>query len=419
MLIEIQPSHYQGELRVPGSKSQTLRALFFGAFAKSESIIINPLLADDSMAMIDCLKNLKAKFIFQKDSIRITPIDLNTIGETRILDVKNSGITFRFMTAISALLPGVSLIVGDESIRKQRPIKPLTQALTKMGAKVEFLTPDSTPLRIEGPIVGQNISIQSVDSQPITALLYLAALSQESHEINFSDCEEKPWLDLSFSWLNFLKIPAAKIENQFLIKSHLGFDGFCYHVPGDFSSAAFFIALALIHRSPIKLFNIDISDLQPDKVMIDLIMHVGCKIEINPIEKSLLIDQKEVLDGFEFDLELGIDLLPILSVLGCFLKSPTRLFNGKIARLKESDRISSIAKELKKMGGNIVEFEDGLIIYPSELNGAQMDSHSDHRIAMSLSIAATKANGPSKINGIECINKTFPDFFKILKTLKQ
>ena len=202
-----------------------------------------------------------------------------------------------------------------------------------------------------------------------------------------------------------------------MIESNSGFSGFEYSVPGDLSSSAFFVVLALIQQTKITLTNIDLSDLQPDKVLFDLISNLGGIIEEDPINQVLSVEGVKELDGFEFDLEYGIDLLPILSVWACFLKSPSKLYNGKIAREKESDRIHAMALELKKMGAQIEENADGLIIYPSVPKGASVNSHLDHRIAMALSIAATKAKGSTIISGIECVNKTFPEFFNTLKTL--
>lgn len=418
MNLQIHPSSISGRLSIPSSKSQTLRALFFAAFAKSPSVINHPLICDDSLAMIECLETLGAKFFDDKESIKVVPTHLNEIQGPIRLNVKNSGITFRFMTALAALIPCVTTIDGDESIRKKRPIASLIKTLQSLGVEIQFLNPpDHAPIEIRGGLKNSDCEIRSNDSQPITALFYLAALSKKDFGINFYDCEEKPWLELSFAWMKLLNLPANKTESTFSILKNDGYDGFIYNVPGDLSALAFFVGLSIIHQQRFTVDHVDLNDLQPDQSILEIFEQLGGEIAYEHTIHRLVLIPPINPSGFTFDLEKGIDLLPILATVACFLKSPTHLFNGKIARFKESDRIQSMASELKKMGAMVEENEDGLKIYPSQLHGASVRSKSDHRIAMSLIIAATKASSHSSLSDFNCIRKTFPDFIKVMQSL--
>ena len=419
MKIKVYPSKLEGKAFLPSSKSQTLRALFFAAFAKSESTIITPLISDDSLVMMNCLKKLGATFLEQENSVFVKPITRKSVNLNPIhLDVGNSGITFRFLTAISILFDAPFIIDGDESIRKQRPIKPLVEALKKLGADCSFLNENqNTPVCIQGKLKKNTTSIVSADSQPITSLFYLGALSEKPFSMTFKGCLEKPWLELSMSWLKFLKIPAKKGSNYFSTKSHNGFLGFQYKVPKDLSALAFFVGISLIHKTSIYLDEVDLNDLQPDRVILKIFQSIGGTYCYDKNTSHLILTPPKEPPGIIFDLEEGIDLLPILSVTACYLRSKSVLYNGKIARSKESDRLHCMATELKKMNASVIEKEDGLEIYPSVLNGTDLEAHRDHRIAISLAIAASKATTFSTINGMEAIEKTFPTFIEVFESL--
>jgi 3-phosphoshikimate 1-carboxyvinyltransferase len=414
--MKIFSSNLCGSITLPSSKSQTLRALFFAAFANSVSKIIFPLECQDSLAMCSCLEKLGAKVEKKPNEWVIHPFSINDLPETISLHVSNSGITYRFMTAISLLLNRKVFIDGDQSIRENRPIKELLQSLESLGAKISFPTGKTVPFVIEGGLLFHQTSIYSSDSQPISALFYLGALSKKPFDLKFDGCQEKPWLDLSYQWLIDLKLPCIKTADQFTAKGHDGYLGFNYHVPGDLSALAFFLAISIIHKTPLTIHHVHLNDLQPDKIALEVFEQLGGSYtNIDPT--TIQIYPPNSACGFTFDLEKGIDLLPIFSVLACFLSSKTTLYNGKIARAKESDRISAMAIELKKMGAKLEELEDGLIIYPSTLFGVRVNSHHDHRVAMSLFIAATKAKGITTLNGIESIQKTYPRFIETMKEI--
>jgi 3-phosphoshikimate 1-carboxyvinyltransferase len=158
-------------------------------------------------------------------------------------------------------------------------------------------------------------------------------------------------------------------------------------------------------------------DVQGDKKLIPLLIELGANIEIDDHEKTITVKKGSSLKGGKIDINPLIDAVTILAVLSCFASEPIEIFNGAIARRKESDRIHAIATELKKMGAKVEEKTDGLIIYPSSLKGAAVSTHQDHRMGLSLAVAALGAKGNTRIQGIECISKSYPFFCRSFKQI--
>ncbi|MCX6989584.1 MAG: 3-phosphoshikimate 1-carboxyvinyltransferase, partial [Chlamydiae bacterium] len=249
------------------------------------------------------------------------------------------------------------------------------------------------------------------DSQPVSALLIAASFLKGKTDLNVTNPGEKPWIDLTLHWMDRLGIRYShKNYEHYILQGNACYEGFAVSIPGDFSSAAYPIAAALVTRSELTLENIDMNDVQGDKKLVDVLLQMGAKIEIDDAKKTLTVKKGPPLQGIKIDVNDFIDAITILAVLGCYASGETEIVNGSIARKKESDRIHCIALELKKMGAKIEERPDGLIIKSSILRGAHVESHKDHRIAMSLAIAALGALGDSVIEDVACISKTYQNF---------
>lgn len=336
-----------------------------------------------------------------------------------VIDVGNSGICLRFLAALFALSSHFSVITGDASIRHQRPMAPLMAALKTLGASVHSLKEDGfAPLIIKGPITGQKVSVTGEDSQPVSALLIACALKQGPTEIRVTHSGEHPWVALTLHWLEKFGI---SVENDgfhtYRLQGGAVIPPFDYTVPGDFSSAAFPLAAALITRSSLTIENLDMNDSQGDKGLIAILQKMGANIAINPELKSLQIVPGAPLKGISVNVNDLIDAVPILSVIGCYAEGETRLTGAKVARDKECDRLSACTQELRKMGGKIEESPDELCIQKAPLNGASLFSHHDHRMAMALSVAAMGASGLTEISPVSCVEKTFPTFLSDMKRL--
>ena len=188
-------------------------------------------------------------------------------------------------------------------------------------------------------------------------------------------------------------------------------------VPGDLSSLSFPLVAALITRSRLTINHIDMSDPQGDKAMIEILQSMGAKITINANDNAVTIHPTHRLESIDIDINHCIDCLPILAVVACFAKGTTHISGATIARQKESDRISAMAIELTKMGADIDELPDGLLIRHCQLHAATVDSHHDHRIAMALAVAAMATTGNTQVNQVECVNKTFPHFAETMMNI--
>ena len=361
--------------------------------------------------MIEAVRQLGAHVEVQNETLFIEGFNGKPKPPSEIIDCGNSGLVLRLVGAISALTSGYAVFTGDASIKGRRPVKPLLDALSQLGATTNF-----SPMIVKGPITKQTATLDGGDSQPVSALLILGAFGPRAIEIHVTNPAELPWVDLTLHWLEKFSIPFERKGHTFYKlygRHHL--PAFHYKVPGDFSSASFPIAAALLTGSELTIENLDMNDLQGDKAMIPLLQSMGAKIETT--DRSIHVKKSPRLQGARIDLDPFIDALPILAVIACFSSSKTELFNGTIARKKESDRISSIALELKKMGAQIEEKPDGLLIHPTPLKGASLFSHHDHRLAMSLSVAALAAEGLSVIEETNCIAKTYPNFLETFQSL--
>ncbi|HEX2579152.1 MAG TPA: 3-phosphoshikimate 1-carboxyvinyltransferase [Rhabdochlamydiaceae bacterium] len=410
----IRASKLRGVHRIPPSKSQTMRALIFAALAKGCSRIHNTLHSPDTDAMIHACRLMGAKIKVIGESLEI---EGDLMSARDVINAGNSGLVLRFIGAVSALSPHYSVITGDDSIRTRRPVKPLLDGLSQLGAfAVSALGNDHAPIIIKGPLKGGTAHVDGEDSQPVSGLLIASAFADCKTELFVKNPGEKPFVAMTLNWFERLGIPYENDNyERYRIRGGAELDGFDYRVPGDWSSAAYPIAAALITGSELTIEGVDFSDAQGDKELVGLLQEMGAKIQITGDQLTVLPGSQ--LKGQKIDIGRFIDAITLLPVIGCFAEGKTEITGGAISRLKECDRIKSIVSELKKMGAKIVETEDGLIVEQSELRGAATESYADHRMAMSLTVAGLGATGETVVTGIERVAKSFPGFFDELRKL--
>jgi 3-phosphoshikimate 1-carboxyvinyltransferase len=408
----IRPSSLHGTVEIPPSKSHTLRAILFAAMANGDSVIRHFLHSPDATAMINAMRSFGAQFELAENEMRVRGLNGKLTSAENVIDSGNSGQVLRFVGALAGLCPAYTIITGDHSIRHNRPVRPLLDALTQLGCMAVSSRLDGyAPIIIKGPMQPGHAKLPGEDSQPVSGMMIAASFLPGKTTLEVTNPGEKPWIDLTLFWLKKLGIEVTH-ENyvKYILAGHARIDGFSLSIPGDFSSAAFPIAAALITNSELTLTNIDMHDCQGDKKVIEVLIQMGAKIDIDDAKKTLVVRKNSKLKGQRIDVNDFIDATPILSVIGCFAEGKTEIEGASIARKKESDRLHAMATELGKMGASIQEKPDGLIISHSPLKGAHLSSWHDHRIAMSVSIAALAAKGESKIEGVECIAKTYPTF---------
>ncbi len=416
----IRPSKLQGLIFIPPSKSHTLRAILFALLAKGRSEIRHYLHSPDATAMIYAIRCLGAVVDIQQDRLLIDGVDLKLKPSDDIINAGNSGIVLRFIGALAALLPTYTIITGDHSIRHNRPVRPLLEGLKQLGAFAESMRQDGyAPIIIRGPLQPGTATLDGQDSQPVSGLLIACSFLPGPTTLNVQNPGEKPWIDLTLFWLRRFGIEITHQDyTRYHIPGNARLDAFSLAIPGDFSSAAFPIAAALVTDSELTIQNIDMQDCQGDKELIPALQRMGARLEIDASSHTLIVRKGSQLQGIQLDINNYIDALPILAVIACYAQGTTLITGAAIARQKESDRIHAIATELKKMGARLEERPDGLLIHNSPLKGATLASHHDHRIAMATAVAALGAIGESRIDGIECIAKTYPTFATDFQAIK-
>ncbi len=412
MNYRIKPSTLSGEITIPPSKSHTLRAIFFASLAQGESHVHHPLDSPDTKAMVEACRHLGARIKRNNGKMFIAGVAGKPHVPSITIDAGNSGIVLRFITAIAALSTEKIIITGDHSICSNRPILPLLQALDQLQVTTTSLRGNGyAPVMIKGPLEPGVVHIDGEDSQPVSALLIATAFASGKTTIHVTHPGERPWIDLTLSWFDRLGIQYCRSGyDQYEILGPNLYKNFEYYVPGDFSSAAFALAAALITRAELTLKNLDLNDPQGDKVILSMLEKMGASFLFDSEEKSVHVKKIDRLQGMDLNLNDCIDALPILAVLGCYAQGETCLRGVAIARKKESDRLSAITQELRTMGASIIEKNDELLIQGAPLHPAMVDSHHDHRIAMSLAVAAMGIPGESMIRNVDCVSKSYPHF---------
>jgi 3-phosphoshikimate 1-carboxyvinyltransferase len=416
MNLKVEKSELAGTTVVPTSKSHTMRALLFASLAGGKSEINGILRSPDTDRMIYAAAAMGAKIKRENTDITIEGVAGFPKFQGDIIDAGNSGQVLRFCAALAALSPNYTIFTGDRSIRTQRPMQPLLDGLAGLGVfAVSAPGNGYAPIIVKGGITNYKTELDGEDSQPVSALLILAAVvANKTVEITVKNPGELPWVELTLYWLKKLGVEYTNRDYINFTVTGRRIQGFNYTVPGDFSSAAFPIAAALVTGSEIAVENLDMNDPQGDKDALDIFSQMGAVFSHRA--DGVTVHKTAGLRGADVNINRCIDFLPMLAVTAAFATTPTRIRGAAIARKKESDRISAIAQELSKMGGVLEEHEDGLTVYPSKLHGASVYSHKDHRIAMSLAVAGLAA-GATEITDTACIDKSFPDFTEIMSSL--
>jgi len=415
MKLTIQKSGIKGVVNAPPSKSYTHRAVAIAALSKSATIS-NPLLSEDTKATIRASEAFGARVESKKGALIITGFDGKPATPDNVIDVANSGTTLRMMTAIASLANGSTVLTGDASIRT-RPNTPLLNALNDLGAEA-FSTRNNgmAPLVVRGKMRGGRVYIDgSISSQFISALLIACPFAQNKTAISIKgELKSRPYVNIT---LKMLRDAGAKIieegQGTFTIPQQQEYNLKSYNVPGDFSSASYMMAAgALCGEVTIK--NLFPSE-QGDIALIEMLKEMGAQVSWNEKKGEVKVSKSE-LKGITVDVGKTPDLVPTLAVLGAAAEGTTVIENAEHVRYKETDRLHAMTVELKKMGVDIKEETDRLIIKGGTLKGATVHGWDDHRIVMALAVAGMVA-GNTTIDSVESVSISYPGFFEELRKL--
>ncbi|MFA6714836.1 MAG: 3-phosphoshikimate 1-carboxyvinyltransferase [Victivallaceae bacterium] len=414
MKIKVRRSILNGELAVPGSKSHTIRAIAAALMAEGVSIVRAPLESADTRSTLEAAKLLGAKVREFPGRWEITGTGGRINNPGKVIDMGNSGTGLRILSGIAGTADSEITFDGDASLRS-RPMKQLTDALGNLGVKITSRD-GKCPVSFRGPLKGGRTEVIGTSSQFLTSLLFACPFAQNDTEIIPVKLQEKPYVEITLGWLERLGVKLERTPDMSYFKVPCGqkFKAFDWTIPADFSTAAFPLGAGAVAGGAVRIKNLDFNDLQGDKAVFDFVEKFGAKVERLPGYTQVSPGR---LSALELDLNATPDALPLLAVVAACAEGTTRFVNVAQARIKETDRIACMTRELGKMGIEVEELPDGMVIRGGKLRGAELESYDDHRIVMALTVAALAAEGESVINKAESAAVTYPGFISDFKAL--
>ena len=412
MNCKIEKSKLVGKITCPSNKSYTHRAIFLAALSDGKSIVKKILRSNDTIATINACRGFGIEVEELENNVTIN----NTIDQTvqsSIINAENSGTTIRIAIAIAALSGGNTTLTGDESLRK-RPMQPILDALQTVGVKTES-DDGKPPIHVNGKIQGKEISIKgNISSQFISALLIIAPRLPEGLIINVEgDLVSKPYVDLTIAIMKKfgVKVKIEKEHKKYVVE-HQIYKSTTFSIPSDFSNLALLLAANVLLGDGLNI-EISLDDMpQGDEAIVDILERLGVNVIL---EDDIITTKSPIsLNGGKFDLSDTPDLLPAIAILALKSEKPIEIFNVKHARYKETDRIAVISRELKKIGLDVEEKDDGMILRKSlELHPAELNSENDHRLFMAFSIVGMFV-GECTVSDPDAVKVSYPEFISDL-----
>ncbi|MCU0640894.1 MAG: 3-phosphoshikimate 1-carboxyvinyltransferase [Candidatus Margulisbacteria bacterium] len=431
-LIRIEPAaRLTGELTVPGDKSISHRAIMIGALARGKTTVNNFLASADCLATIDCLRKLGIRVEGRGTRVEIAGKGLTGLTKPAgPLYVGNSGTTIRLLSGILAGQNWPVEISGDDSIKKRpmgrvaRPLREMGADIEGQGSRVKGQEEIYPPLKINGGnLKGINyllpVASAQVKSAVLLAGLFAAGETSVTEKVASRDHTER--MLAHFGAKISVQGPVARVQGK------EEFDAADVEVPGDISSAAFFLVAGLIiPNSELRITNVGVNPTRTG--IIDVLHRMGADLTVeneridSEEPRADLTIRSSQLKAIKLDgaiIPRIIDEIPIIAVAATQAEGVTEIRGAKELRVKESDRLKTTAAELRKMGAQIEELPDGLrITGPTKLRGTMVESYGDHRIAMAAAVAGLIAEGDTVVNNTDCIETSFPGFEKLLKSLR-
>ncbi|MDR6122582.1 3-phosphoshikimate 1-carboxyvinyltransferase [Bacillus sp. SLBN-46] len=415
-----------GEVTIPGDKSISHRSVMFGSVAHGVTTVTNFLKGDDCLSTISCFRKLGVRIEESNDQLRIFGNGFEGLTEPNdLLDVGNSGTTIRLLMGILAGRPFFSSLIGDESIGK-RPMTRVTNPLSNMGAKIDGRHNGSyTPLSIRGGHLKSINYTLPVASAQVKSALILAGLQADGMSQIIEPAETR---DHTERMIRRFGGEIEKDNKVITVKGGQKLTAASIHVPGDISSAAFFlVAGAIISESEIHLKNVGLNSTRTG--IIEVLQKMGADLEIHENQDNKfeptgdLIIKSSSLRGTIIEGDLIpklIDEIPIIALMATQAEGDTIIKDAEELKVKETNRIDTVVQELKKLGASIEATEDGMVIHgKSKLHGGVVSSHGDHRIGMMLAVAALLSKEEVLLEKPEAISVSYPNFFEHLNNLIQ
>jgi len=418
MIVRLEKRDTPVDLRVraPPSKSYTHRALIAAALAEGDSMIIEHLVAEDTLLTLSALRQLGVAIEERENGLLIhgTGGILSPGGRVTI-DLKNSGTSMRLLASVALLADQPVVLTGSERMC-ERPIGDLVSALNAIGGQVRYLGRSGyPPIEVSGRILGGMVEISpEISSQFVTSLLMAAPYAEEDLTISLrGQSVSASYLDITLDLMASFGISVnSDAGKTFPVACGKPFVGRRYEVEGDYSSASYFFAIATVCGGEVAVTNLKPTSPQGDRQFLSLLREMGCTI--SSFENGYHLIRDGPLTGITCDMSGMPDTVQTLAAVAPFASGRTVIRGITHLRYKESDRIAAIEQVLSVFGAGVVTSGDSLSITPGKLHGGMIDPANDHRTAMSGAVLGLGIGGVS-IHNAECVSKSYPEFWDILK----
>jgi 3-phosphoshikimate 1-carboxyvinyltransferase len=408
MVRSVKPSYITGQVKAPPSKSMTQRIIAATMLAKGKSLILNPSYCNDSLAAMSIAVGLGARLEPEADRMIIT-------GSRELKDKElrcsESGLAIRMFSPVAALFGEEIILTGAGSLKK-RPMHMISDALCQLGVKCKSSN-GFLPLTIQGPVKGGYCEIDgSLSSQLLTGLLMALPLAENDSTIRVNNLKSKPYIDMT---LGVLRDFGIKISNDnyelFRVPGHQKYLHGNYEVEGDWSGGSFLLVAGAINGN-IVVTGLRAESFQSDVAILEALKKAGAAMKLT---ESRIEISKSPLKAFDFDATESPDLFPPLVSLAAYCEGVTTIKGVSRLVHKESNRAATLAEEFGKMGIQVIAKDDLMLVTGGKVIGARINSHGDHRIAMSAAVAALGASDTIYIKDSQCVAKSYPGFFDDLQ----
>lgn len=421
--LEIRPVEgpLDATVRPPGSKSITNRALVCAALAYGSTTLQDVLFADDTEAMLDCLGGLGIRIEIDRPSRKVRVVGCRGVPPAKgaVLDARLSGTTSRFITPVAAL-SGSTVVLDGAAPLRARPMADLIDALTALGAQIEPLgEPGHLPVQIEAHgLAGGEIQLRGdVSSQFLSAVLLSAPDMADGLVVDIrTELVSKPYVDMTIAVMSSFGAHVVVAPDGRLSVAPTGYRAVPdYPVEPDASAASYFFAAAAICGGSVRVEGFGVSSLQGDLGFLEALERMGVRVDRS--RDAIEVHGGGPLEGIEIDMSDMSDTAQTLAAVAPFATSPTRVTGVGFIRRKETDRIAAVVTELRRLGIEAVEEEDGFLVHPGTPLPALVQTYDDHRMAMSFALIGLRVPG-IRIADPRCVAKTYPEFWTALDAVR-
>ena len=410
MRKSVEPAEIGGTVAAPPSKSVTQRALAAAHLGEAPMVILYPSRCDDALSAAGIVQALGAVVEWGEDRVVVSP---NAKSREDVLDCGESGLCARLFAPIAALGGRETLLAGRGSLLR-RPLGPIDGPLAALGAAAAsaggFL-----PLTVKGPLRGGRAVVDgSTSSQFVSGLLMALPRAESNSVLEVRNLTSIPYVELTLRMLAEFGVAVAHEGfRTFRIPGRQTYAGSEYRVEGDWSGAAFLLTAAALAGS-VRVTGLDPGSSQPDRRILDVLDEAGATVRISDAGVEVA---RNPLRSFEIDAAHCPDLVPVLVPLAARARGLSVIGGADRLASKESDRANALIREFGSLGVDIHAKQGCLLVRGGAIRAGRVNSHGDHRIAMALAVAGLAAEGPVAIDGAECVRKSYPGFFEVLRTL--